>query len=257
MIPYNTITAWGVLHPWPTREQIEQDLLLSKAIIDIYANKTLAGELIFRGGTALHKIVLPQPCRYSEDLDFVRSRAGGIGDIMKELTELGTQSGYIVKTRMGQFPKIYWHGKAQTGRDLKIKIEINTYERSPALPLVEIGHTIRTDWFSGESMVRLFQNEEMAATKLRALYQRSKGRDLFDLWLLTNKIGIDTGLVCQAFSTYRPEGFTAMKAVENLEKKIKDKQFQSDINNMISAEISDYRVDEAAAQTIEKYLLNL
>ena len=164
MIPYNTITAWGVLHPWPTREQIEQDLLLSKAIIAIYANKTLAGELIFRGGTALHKMILQQPCRYSEDLDFVCSMAGGIGDIMKELTELGTQSGYIVKTRMGRFPKVYWHGKTQTGRDLKIKIEINTYERSPALALVEIEHSIHTDWFSGESMQGLWNHLKTNST---------------------------------------------------------------------------------------------
>ena len=76
MIPYDTITAWGVSHPWPSREQIEQDLLLSKAIIEIYKNETLAGELIFRGGTALHKMILPQPSRYSEDLDFVRTSAG-------------------------------------------------------------------------------------------------------------------------------------------------------------------------------------
>jgi predicted nucleotidyltransferase component of viral defense system len=235
MIPYDTITAWGVSHPWLSREQIEQDLLLSKAIIDIYAHEALTDELIFRGGTALHKMILLQPIRYSEDLDFVRVNAGGIGDIMKALTELGKQSGFSVKTKMGQYPTVYWHFKAQTGRDLKIKIEINTYEHSPALPLVEIGHRLRTDWFSGESVVKMFQNEEMAATKLRALYQRTKGRDLFDLWLLTNKTGVDADLTCQAFSTYRPVGYTAKKAIENLERKIIDNMFRNDINNMVSA----------------------
>ena len=257
MIPYDIITAWGVSHPWPSREQIEQDLLLSKALINIYENEMLARELVFRGGTALHKMVLPQSGRYSEDLDFVRSSAGGIGDIMKALTELGKQSGFTVKTKMGPFPKVYWHCVAQTGRNLRIKIEINTYERSPALPLIEVSHTIHTNWFSGDVMVKLFQNEEMAATKLRALYQRSKGRDLFDLWLLTNKIGIDSWLTCQAFSTYRPDGYTAKKAIENLEKKIYDTKFLTDVNNMISADIADYIVEEAAAQIIETYLINL
>ncbi|MCL2548885.1 MAG: nucleotidyl transferase AbiEii/AbiGii toxin family protein, partial [Symbiobacteriaceae bacterium] len=104
MIPYNTITSWGVTHPWPTREQVEQDLLLSKAICDIYTNELLSAELIFRGGTALHKLILPRPYRYSEDLDFVRVTSGGIGDIMKELTKLGIESGYKVTTRMGPFP---------------------------------------------------------------------------------------------------------------------------------------------------------
>jgi predicted nucleotidyltransferase component of viral defense system len=257
MIPYDTITAWGVSHPWPSREQIEQDLLLSKAIVDIYASEMLARELIFRGGTALHKMIMPQPSRYSEDLDFVRTSAGGIGDIMKELTELGKQSGFTVKTKMGPFPKVYWHYETQTGRSMRIKIEINTYERSPALPLAEVSHIIHTDWFSGEAMVSMFQNEEMAATKLRALYQRSKGRDLFDLWLLTNKVGIDAELTCQAFSTYRPVGYTAKKAIENLEKKLYDTQFLTDISKMVSTDISDYDIESAASLIIERYLINL
>ena len=152
---------------------------------------------------------------------------------------------------------MYWQGKSQTDRNLRIKIEINTFERSPALPLVKLTHGIHTNWFSGTALVDMFQNEEMAATKLRALYQRSKGRDLFDLWLLTNVIGIDPGLVCQAFSTYRPEGYSAQKAIENLEKKIKDVKFMTDINNLTSVDQSNYHVEEAAAQIIEKYLINL
>jgi len=257
MIPFNTITAWGVTHQWPSREQIEQDLLLSKAIIEIYKNERLSNELIFRGGTALHKIILPFPSRYSEDLDFVRSTSGGIGDIMKELTELGKQTGFIVKTRLGQFPKVYWHAKAQTGRDLRIKIEINTFERSPALPLIKVEHTINTDWFADKAVVTMFQNEETAATKLRALYQRSKGRDLFDLWLLTNVVNIDPVLTCQAFATYRPIGYTSKKAIDNLEKKIHDKGFLTDINNMVTIDLKGYSVNEAASQVVEKYLRNL
>lgn len=257
MIPFNTITDWSTTHPWITREQIEQDLLLSKAIVDIYSNDMLSAELVFRGGTALHKLVMPQPTRYSEDLDFVRSSAGGIGNIMKELTELGKRTGFTVKTRMGQFPKLFWCYKAQTGRDLKIKVEINTYERTPALPLVGISHNISTDWFSGEAVIKVLQNEEMAATKIRALYQRSKGRDLLDLWLLTNKIGLNAGLVCQAFATYRPKGFTAKKAIENLEKKLDDALFRTDIDNLVSAEVGDYNVEIAASQIIDLYLTNL
>jgi len=257
MIPYNTITAWSVMHPWPTREQIEQDLLLSKAIIEIYKNEMLSRELVFRGGTALHKLILPNPSRYSEDLDFVRSTSGGIGNIMKELTVLGKQSGFTVKTRIGQYPKVYWHGIAQTGRDIRIKIEINTFERSPALPLVEINHNIHTDWFSGEAKIKMFKNEEIAATKLRALYQRSKGRDLFDLWLLTNIICINPIKTCQAFETYRPDGYTAKKAIENLTKKIFEKGFSTDINNIVSGEFRKYNIEDAASQVIDKYLINL
>jgi len=257
MIPYNTITAWGATHPWITREQIEQDLLLSKAIIDIYSNEMLSEELVFRGGTALHKLVMPQPIRYSEDLDFVRTSAGGIGEILNTLRDIGSQSGFTVKTKMGQFPKLFWSCNAQTGRNIKIKIEINTYERSPALPLAETTHSISTDWFSDAAAVKMFQNEEMAATKLRALYQRTKGRDLLDLWLMTNVVGINAELVCEAFSTYRPDGFTANMAIKNLENKLHDALFRSDIDNLISVGLSDYDMESAAAQIIDLYLTKL
>jgi len=257
MIPYNAITAWSVSHPWATREQIEQDMLLSKAICDIFSNEKLAGELIFRGGTALNKLILKEPYRYSEDLDFVRTSTGGIGEIMKELTILGKATGYQVKTRIGQFPKLYWLATAQTGLTLRIKIEMNTHERISALPVVTMKHAVQSDWYSGEADVRVFQVEELAATKLRALYQRSKGRDLFDLWILTTEAGIDAAKVRDAFSLYRPVGYTGKKAIENLEMKLQNTGFRSDVNNLISPTIDNYDPDGAAAIVVNEYLRNI
>ena len=257
MIPYDVVNAWGVAHPWISREQIEQDMLLSRAICDIYSNNLLSKELVFRGGTALNKLVLPRPYRYSEDLDFVRSSAGGIGDIMKELTYIGKQSGFLVKTKMGIYPKLYWQCVAQTGRILKIKIEINTYERNSALPVAEIEHSVATDWYSCKAIARVFQNEELAATKIRALYQRTKGRDLFDLWLLATKVGLNTEAVLLAFSKYRPDGFTAKNSIDNLEKKLRDVKFVSDINNLLASDGLVYSIEDAASYVIEQYLQNL
>jgi predicted nucleotidyltransferase component of viral defense system len=254
MIPYNTITAWGVSHPWATREQVEQDMLLSRAICDIYNNELLAEELVFRGGTALNKLILKEPYRYSEDLDFVRTSAGGIGDIMKELTNLGQTTGYQVKTKIGQFPKLFWLTTAQTGLNMRIKIEINTQERTSALPIADYKHTIQSDWYSGDANVKSYQLEEIAATKIRALYQRSKGRDLFDLWLLTTEVGVDVDRVFEAFSVYRPIGFTGKKGVENLELKIRSTGFISDMDNLISPRVDFYDPESAAEIIISRYL---
>jgi predicted nucleotidyltransferase component of viral defense system len=258
MIPYNSITAWGVSHPWPTREQIEQDLLLSKALCDIFNNEKLAEELVFRGGTALHKLILTEPYRYSEDLDFIRTNPGGIGEIMKELTEIGKLSGYQVKTQMGKYPKVYWQGSSQTGLIIKIKNEINTYERSPVLPVITIKHSIKSDWYMGEADVKVVQAEEIAATKIRALYQRSKGRDLFDLWLLTAEVGIDAALVCNIFEAYRPDGYTRKKAIDNLTAKLSNSGFKTDVENLITDKmINIYNLDHAAEMVIDKYLQNI
>jgi predicted nucleotidyltransferase component of viral defense system len=258
MIPYDTVTAWGVSHPWSSREQVEQDLLLSKAICDIFNNDKLASELILRGGTALNKLILDKAHRYSEDLDFVRTAPGGIGDIMKELTNLGKEAGYTVKTKITKYPKVYWLGKAQTGIDLRLKIEINTYERSPALPIITTRHSVQSDWYASESTVRVFQNEEIAATKIRALYQRSKGRDLFDLWLLNDEVAVNREVVLDAFSSYRPDGFTGKKAIDNLLAKLQDVSFKSDIDNLITEDVRNrYNPDDAAATVIDEYLAKL
>ena len=62
MIPAAAITAWGNTRPWPSREQVEQDLLLARTIVAIYDHPLLRKELVFRGGTCLHQVRLPSPC---------------------------------------------------------------------------------------------------------------------------------------------------------------------------------------------------
>ena len=65
MIYANDITQWGVNHPWSTRDDIEQDLLLSQAICEIANDPLLGNELVIRGGTAFHKLFLQKPHRYA------------------------------------------------------------------------------------------------------------------------------------------------------------------------------------------------
>ena len=56
MIPRAYITEWTQYAPWKTNEQVEQDLVICRALVDIFSNDYLAKELAFRGGTALHKL---------------------------------------------------------------------------------------------------------------------------------------------------------------------------------------------------------
>jgi predicted nucleotidyltransferase component of viral defense system len=254
MIPYDTITAWSVTHAWPTREQVEQDLLLSQAICTISNDDLLGKELVMRGGTAFHKMFLPKPYRYSEDLDYVRTTQGGIAEITKRLTEIGQSLGYSVKTRMGMYPKIYYRGVAQTGIPIRIKIEINTYERFSALSFAYIDHRVNTGWYTGKSRVQTFQAEELIATKIRALYQRSKGRDLFDIWLALTILQLDTGLIIKAFEPYRPDGFSSKRAIGNLEEKLLDNAFREDITSLVAGRIEHYDVDIAGRKVISDLL---
>jgi len=76
VIPRAFITHWRSAVPWALDEQVEQDLVISRALVEIFSDPLLAEALAFRGGTALHKVILPAPLRYSEDIDLVRTSGG-------------------------------------------------------------------------------------------------------------------------------------------------------------------------------------
>ena len=105
MIPRAAIPEWSRYVNWPTVDQIEQDLLLSRILIEIYNDSMLSEELMFRGGTCLHKIYLSTARRYSEDLDFVRRTSGPIAPITHRFTALGESLGFEVSTRISAQPK--------------------------------------------------------------------------------------------------------------------------------------------------------
>lgn len=252
MISRSQIANWRLEHDWLTDDQVEQDYLLSQAICEISNDSFLSNELVLRGGTAYHKLFLPKPVRYSEDLDYVRTREGAIGDIMKRLTVLGRKLGFDVRTKIGMHPKVLWRYISESGTNMKIKIEMNTYERSPMLELQRIQHSISTPYYETKADVLTFQVEELVATKIRALYQRSKGRDLFDLWLALEELSLDPEAIVQAFPAYRPEGMTKKNLIENLEAKLSDPQFRSDMNNLANLDGLSYNVDSASEIFIQK-----
>jgi len=82
LIPRAHVTAWRSHAPWPTDAQVEQDLVLSRALVELYRNPSVAQTVAFRGGTALHKLFFTTPGRYSEDIDLVQIAAGAIGPIL-------------------------------------------------------------------------------------------------------------------------------------------------------------------------------
>ncbi|WP_206215131.1 nucleotidyl transferase AbiEii/AbiGii toxin family protein [Adlercreutzia sp. ZJ138] len=256
MIPRSIVTAWSIEHPWPDSDQVEQDLLLAQAICEIANDELLGRELIIRGGTAFHKLYLDQPCRYSEDLDYVRTSTGGIGDIMKRLTEMGRSLGFEVRTQMTRHPKVFWRFVSTSGVKRKIKLEINTFERSPMLPLVSKETSVESAWYTGYAEVPVFQVEELCATKVRALYQRSKGRDLFDLWLALDRLGVEPEAIVGVFGAYKPEGLTRGLMERNLEAKLADRDFCHDCDSLIvgGVERFGYDAQEAGRLVMEKVI---
>ena len=75
MIPRDYITEWRAHAPWVQDIQVEQDLIICRALVSIFSHPLLAKGLAFRGGTALYKLYLKPAARYSEDIDLVQITA--------------------------------------------------------------------------------------------------------------------------------------------------------------------------------------
>jgi predicted nucleotidyltransferase component of viral defense system len=122
----------------------------------------------------------------------------------KALREIGEGLDMKVNVEISKYPKVKFRAPFESGRgSMRIEIEVNTYERSPAQPLERVPYAIESRWFSGSADVLTFSLAELVATKIRALYQRSKGRDLFDMWAALTILGLQPSEILQAFAPYR------------------------------------------------------
>jgi predicted nucleotidyltransferase component of viral defense system len=83
VIPRDHILEWRARAPWPQDIQVEQDLVISRALVEIFSDRFLHDALAFRGGTALYKLHLPA-ARYSEDIDLVQTKAMPAGPTSTE-----------------------------------------------------------------------------------------------------------------------------------------------------------------------------
>ena len=237
MIPQRYIQEWKTQAPWPTDAQVEQDLVIARALVEMFSDDFIKKSLAFRGGTALHKLYLNPQIRYSEDINLVQINSEPINPILKQIREklsfLGTKR--IVKQHIHNNTVVYrFKTETQPVINMRLKIEINTREHFNVLGLKEIPFKIENSWFSGECNLTGYELEELLGTKLRALYQRRKGRDLFDLyWALTNG-NVDAEEVIHCYKTYMNYSVdsppTRKQFLANMEEKMTDREFREDIH---------------------------
>ncbi|MBA2654378.1 MAG: nucleotidyl transferase AbiEii/AbiGii toxin family protein [Gammaproteobacteria bacterium] len=243
MIPVAQITQWRSVAPWPDDMQVEQDLILSRILVEIFSDPFLNKELAFRGGTALHKLFFSPPARYSEDIDLVRTSKGPITDIVDALRErlepwLGKPK--TVRTIRSFKMMFYFNPENLPTSRLRIKIEINIQENFAVLDRLSKIFSVQSDWFLGSTKINTFQFDELIATKLRALYQRSKGRDVFDLWLALNQEDLNITNTIQVFEHYMKKEnkiITRELFEKNLDLKLKEHSFLDDIGPLLSPDL--------------------
>ena len=254
MIPRAFIQEWRQHAPWSQDAQLEQDLIICRALVEIFSHRELAANLAFRGGTALFKLYLA-PMRYSEDIDLVQTTAGPIGPIMNALQEkLNPWLGNPKRKQSDGRVALTYRIESEDGLPLKLKIEINSREHFTLLGYSKHSFNVDSRWFSGSTSVLTYELEELLGTKVRALYQRKKGRDLFDLWAAFHTTDVQPKSVIKCFLHYlENEGHKISRAEfeKNLSEKLDDSNFVTDIEPLIVAD-AGYDFSKAAELVITR-----
>ncbi len=242
--------------------QVEQDLIISRALVEMYSNPTVTDALAFRGGTALYKLHLDSPARYSEDIDLVQVNAGQIGPALDAIRE--TLDPWLGKPRRafkeGRVTLVYrMQSEGPPSLPIRLKVEINTREHFTVLGLTEIIFSVKSRWYSGSVSVKTYQLDELLGTKLRALYQRKKGRDLFDLWTIQRSKKVDPNRIVQCFLEYLKQTNLRVSRAEfevNLAAKLIDQKFIQDIEPLLVPK-AHWDLDQAALYVQQQLLARL
>ena len=256
MIPADFIAEWREYAPWVQNSQVEQDLVISRALAEIFADDHLVRTLAFRGGTALFKLYLAPPPRYSEDIDLVQTVAGPIGPAIDHLRHrLDSWLGEPRRSfKEGRVTLLYrFASEDAPALPLRLKIEINSREHFNVLELVHKRFEVRSRWFSGTARIPTYALDELLGTKLRALYQRKKGRDLFDLWWASRQVEVDFDRVVHCFVEYLgAEGHRVSRAEfeANLAGKLQDPIFLADLQPLLAPGVT-WDLDAAAEWAFE------
>lgn len=234
MIPRSHIQEWSKIAPWQEPRQIEQDLIITNALLKLFAHPHVRVSLAFHGGTALNKLFFNPPTRYSEDIDLVQTTAEPIGITIDAIRE-------VLDTWLGEPKRSFSDGRvtlvyrvlSDEGFPLKLKVEINSREHFSVLGFQDYPLTCNSSWTSGTVMIRTFKIEELLGTKMRALYQRRKGRDLYDLYVAFRTLpNLDRQAILHCFAKYIAfEGSFISKTLflENMSLKLQNKEFRDDI----------------------------
>lgn len=261
MIPRDYITAWRAQAPWVQDFQVEQDLVISRALVEIFSHPLLHDALAFRGGTALYKLHLRPAARYSEDIDLVQTKAEPAGPMMEALR--GILDPWLGKPKWkqteGRVAFVYrFDSEDAPPVPLKLKVETHTREHFTVYGLKHVPLAVSSGWFEGSCRIQSYELEELLGTKLRALYQRKQGRDLFDLATALEQSNVDPARIVAAFSAYMEhEGHSVTRAQfeENLTLKLRDPLFTADISPLLAADVT-WDI-EAAAPVVSSRLIEL
>jgi predicted nucleotidyltransferase component of viral defense system len=220
----------------------ELDYRLVHALRAIYTDPFLRDRLYLKGGTALNKLYLPGTSRLSVDLDF--NAVGSKEQVLQERTAIGEtiaaaleqQDSSYDLTYRGRYDQLTVYARfsplSGTARQ-RLKLEVSFIERFAILGRVE--HPLVPSPFDQPLTVNTYHLEELTSTKLRALYDRRKGRDIYDLFRIAdlelNQAAVRKMVLYYYYRAYKVFHYPTF--VSNVELKMAERGFRDDVRALI------------------------
>lgn len=179
---------------------VEKDYVLGWLLAGISAHDTLAGHWVFKGGTCLKKCYF-ETYRFSEDLDFTITDERHLDEdflltAFREISDwIYEASGIEIPADQIRFKvtdirgggkyaegRVYYVGPLQQRRNLaRIKFDLTTKEKLVLEPEEREVHHPYSDRPEAGIHILSYCFEEVFAEKVRALAERERPRDLYDV----------------------------------------------------------------------------
>lgn len=167
-------------------EIAEKDYMLA-LVLQLLSSSPLGEKLVFKGGTCLHHCYLEQQ-RFSEDLDFSTAQQSisleEVKNIFSNANNLTIKKHYQSKATI-KIERILYTGPLGFPNSIKIDIDVL---QNVILPVQEMPY--RTVW-GIEFPVKVMDIREILAEKIRAMSDRARYRDFFDVYLVLKNYKMD------------------------------------------------------------------
>jgi uncharacterized protein len=191
---------------------LERDYCLAWFLIGLSQSK-LKDLLIFKGGTALKRCHFGD-YRFSEDLDFTLARKATFAEIregLEEVYELVAQASGIRFTFETEDRQAHvnsytfylrYQGPLPTPNTVKVDITITEVLHFPVEQLPVLRAYPEFEDLPEDRLVAVYSLNEIATEKVVALQDRARNepRDLYDLWFLTTRAGVEIGDLIEAIT---------------------------------------------------------
>jgi predicted nucleotidyltransferase component of viral defense system len=237
-----TIRNWADEGGIPDLTLAELDFRLAHALQTVYADSFLRDRLLLKGGTALNKLYLLAANRLSVDLDF--NAIGSREQVLRERTSIGEALAAVLTRQDPGYDLTYrWRYDQVTlyaryspltgTAPQRLKLEVSFIERFAILGRLE--RPLLASPLGEPLVVHTFHLEELVSTKLRALFDRRKGRDIYDLYRVTD-LGLDHAAIRKMVLYYflrANKVFHYPTFVRNVERKVAERGFGDDIRGLI------------------------